>query len=137
MPATTNSTSITIDVREVDLAAAELRLGAAQVAEVLRTEIRAQALDTVRRVKTEMPVDTGRARASWGTLAGVFQAGDGIWDEEDGGLTITQGTTVEYVQNLNEGSSSQAPAGFIDTAAVDASEQLQRRIEDAIERLLT
>jgi len=124
--------SFQIDVREVELAAAELALGAEKVAQVLATEIMAQSLRTVERVKKDMPIDTGRARASWGSLEGVFQPGDGIWDVEDGGLTVIQGSNVEYIPTLNEGHSQQAPAGFIDAAAADADEEINRRIGDAL-----
>ena len=70
--------SITIDVREVDLAVAELALGAEKVAQVLRTEIMAQSMRTITRVKTDMPKLTGRAAASWGTPGEEHEAGDAV-----------------------------------------------------------
>jgi hypothetical protein len=124
--------SITIDVREVSLAAAELALGAEKVAQVLRTEIMAQSMRTIARVKTDMPVDTGRARASWGTPGEAHEAGDAVWRVEDGGLTVVQGSNVEYVPALNDGHSKQQPAGFIDRAAADADEELNRRVSDGL-----
>jgi hypothetical protein len=75
-------------------------------------------------VKDRMPVRTGSAKSRWGTpnawqAPGIF--GYGIWDVDDDGLTIEQGAGMptpvkqdEYIVYLNEGSSSQAPAGFID-----------------------
>lgn len=91
-----------------------------------------------RRVKDEMPVDTGRARASWGhwTPGDVrdnpdANAGDAEWAEFDNGLSIRQGTNVEYVQYLNDGHSSQAPAGFIDRA----EEHAQRKLDELIDAL--
>jgi len=124
--------SFQIDVREVDLAAAELALGAEKVAQVLATEIMAQALRTVARVKREMPIDTGRARASWGSPSEAFEPGDAVWQVEDNGQTVIQGSNVEYVPGLNEGHSKQAPAGFIDAAAADADEEVNRRIADGL-----
>jgi len=69
------------------------------------------------RVKDEMPVDTGRARASWG------HGGEGIWLEAP--LEITQGSNVVYIPFLNAGHSQQAPAGFIDRAELQAQLELE------------
>lgn len=124
--------SFQIDVREVSLAAAELALGAEKVAQVLRTEIMAQSLRTVARVKRDMPVDTGRARASWGGRGEEMEPGDAVWSEEDNGLTVVQGSNVEYVVYLNQGHSQQRGAGFIDAAAADADEELNRRVNDGL-----
>jgi hypothetical protein len=41
-----------------------------------------------KRIKTEMPVDTGRARASWG------HGRDAVWIESNGGLSIEQGSNL-------------------------------------------
>ena len=124
--------SFQIDVREVSLAAAELALGAEKVAQVLRTEIMAQSLRTVARVKRDMPVDTGRARASWGGRGEEMEPGDAVWSEEDNGLTVVQGSNVEYVVYLNQGHSQQRGAGLIDAAAADADEELNRRVNDGL-----
>lgn len=90
----------------------------------VQLRIREAALETLRDVKTEMPVDTGRARASWGS-----PEAEGIWEESDGGMSIEQGTNVHYVGRLNEGSSKQAPAGFIDAAAERARVRIMERLE--------
>jgi hypothetical protein len=96
------------------------------------TEVRKGAFEAERRVKVAMPVLTGRARASWGHSAPPALPGDGIWIEDEDSLTITEGTRVDYVQHLNEGSSRQAPAGFIDAIAEAVSDLVNQAISDAI-----
>lgn len=128
-----SNAAVVLDTREVVLAAEWLGQAARLSQQIIAREIMAASLRTVERVKREMPIDTGRARASWGSLAGVFEPGDGIWDVEDGGLTITQGSNVEYVPELNEGHSRQAPAGFIDAAAEDLFRSALEALEDALE----
>lgn len=94
-------------------------------------------------VKRDMPVDTGRARASWGhwTPGAIKDAakaiekgageGDAIWEEEEDGINtqVTQGSNVEYIQALNEGHSQQMGAGFIDAAAQSGAYWLIRELE--------
>jgi hypothetical protein len=82
-----------------------------------------------KRIKTEMPVDTGRARASWG------HGRDAVWIESNGGLSIEQGsnlavgkTRYNYIIALNRGHSQQAPAGFIDRALVVAEFELAKEL---------
>ena len=70
-------------------------------------KLRSASLALERRVKVEMPVDTGRARASWGHwtpsdlrpgLKGFRQianAGDAVWEEDEDGLSIQQGSNIE------------------------------------------
>lgn len=96
------------------------------VAIYARQVMRATSLALEKRIKTEMPVDTGRARASWGH--GGREPGDSIWREEDGGLVIEQGSNVPYIIYLNAGHSQQAPAGFIDRAALLAELELMREL---------
>ena len=88
-------------------------------------------------VKKLMPKDTGRAAASWGRWTpGDLRAanpdagaGDAVW-EEKGDFEITQGSNVDYVGDLNDGTSQQAPAGFIDRAAEKAQRELNKEIDD-------
>jgi len=89
-----------------------------------------------------MPVDTGRARASWGhwtpgDIRGNKNAGssDAVWNVTDGGLSITQGSNVRYIGLLNEGHSKQAPAGFLDRAEIRAQELLDSILDDLIGEL--
>jgi len=88
-----------------------------------------------RRVRVRMPVDTGRARASWGHSSNPAGAYDGIWIERPDALTIIEGSRVEYIEQLNEGSSTQAPAGFIDAKAEIAAIEGEKVVWDAIEAL--
>lgn len=91
---------------------------------------------------TSTPVDTGRARANWIVGTGPSTAAIDAYFPGKGGATaaanaeaalqqardfldgadvsvIYISNNLEYIQYLNEGSSAQAPAGFIE-AAVDA-----------------
>lgn len=117
-------------------AAEELRAHTALLRNV-KAVVRAVSFATERRVKTRMPVDTGRARASWGHWTDNLtrpnpQANpdDAAWKEEDDGLSIEQGSNVEYIDRLNAGHSKQAPAGFIDLAAEEGMNELERRVEE-------
>lgn len=101
-----------------------------------RAAVKSASFAVEKRIKIEMPVDTGRARASWGhwesSLLKVSnpdaKAGDAIWQVDDGGLSIKQGTNVDYVEDLNQGSSRQAPAGFLDRAAAMGQIQLEVKL---------
>lgn len=97
--------------------------------------IRRAALSLERNIKIKMPVDTGRARASWGHSETPADVDDGIWEENQAELEIVQGSKVEYIQALNEGSSRQAPVGFIDVEAIKAWYELDKILEDEAERL--
>lgn len=84
-------------------------------------------------VASQMPVDTGWAQSRWGETG----VPGGIWEVRDNGLTIEQGSDLkaaidhyEYIIRLNEGSSKQAPAGFIDVAAERAGEKLENRLDE-------
>jgi len=83
------------------------------------TRLMVSAQYLVERVKTEMPVDTGRARNSWAT-----PQSEGVWEVSEDDLSVLQGSTVHYIQRLNEGHSQQAPAGFIDAATESAIDLL-------------
>lgn len=96
-----------------------------------------------RRIKNEMPVDEGRARASWGhwTPGDLVHPTpdstrvDAHWVESDNGLTISQGSNVPYIAALNEGHSRQAPAGFIDRATEAGQRALIAAIAKIVEAL--
>jgi len=117
------------------------RKAEALIRNVKRT-VRKVSLAAERRVKSEMPVDTGRARASWGHWTpGDADLGrydnpaspsDSYWKELEGGMAIEQGSNVEYVPALNDGHSAKAPAGFIDRAEEIANQELDRKVEDAL-----
>ena len=86
-----------------------------------------------------IPVDTGRARASWGHFTpGDLRkenpdagGGDAVW-EDDREFEITQGSNVEYIGDLDEGCSQQAPGGF----TAPALEAGQRELDKLIDALM-
>ena len=85
------------------------------------------------RIKRDMPVDTGRARASWGHWDSSANSPDSTpadahYEETDAGLTITQGSNAPYIEQLNEGHSQQAPAGFIDDAWLKMEVELMKAL---------
>jgi hypothetical protein len=99
-------------------------------------EINAQLIETT-------PVKTGWARANWIPSVGRPYGEDPVGEPEDigaaqlaqdqgqaqiAGYRINQGplfivNNVPYIERLNDGSSTQAPSGFVD-AAVDAGIRL-------------
>ena len=85
------------------------------------------------RIKRDMPVDKGRARASWGHWDSSANSPDSTpadshYEETDAGMTITQGSNVPYIEQLNEGHSQQAPAGFIDDAWLKMEIELMKAL---------
>lgn len=85
------------------------------------------------RIKRDMPVDKGRARASWGHWDSSANSPDSTpadahYEETDAGMTITQGSNVPYIEQLNEGHSQQAPAGFIDDAWLKMEVELMKAL---------
>lgn len=91
------------------------------------------ALSALSGVVLRTPVDTGRARGAWGvSIGGAGGAGAGQRPQDKGGAsTIAQGSAVigtqkgfqqivlennvPYIGRLNDGHSSQAPAGFVES----------------------
>jgi len=92
-----------IKVENVDAEFAKLRvLGNTEI----HTKAAGEVADMVGDLAAATPVDTGLARASWSsteTLPGVHN--------------VTN--TTDYIQYLNEGSSQQAPARFIESIALN------------------
>lgn len=96
-----------------------------------------------RGIKDEMPKDTGAATAGWGHWsAGDIRRvssdsdwgpGDAIYREDETNLEIEQGTNREYVEQLNEGHSQQAPAGFIDRRCETAERELAVLVENSVD----
>lgn len=101
--------------------------------------LRMHAFELERRIKANppqgMPVDTGRAKGSWGHSVAPATAGDGIWIEDKPGLTITEGSNVEYIAALNEGHSRQSPAGFIDLQAEVVTALLEQALSEFMETM--
>lgn len=110
----------------------------------LNKELRGVSLSMERRIKSEMPVDTGRARASWGhwtpedvnrvAIGAMWGPSDALWNESTDGLSIEQGSNVEYIGALNDGHSVQAPAGFIDLAEEAAVRELDNKVSQILDR---
>lgn len=105
------------------------------------------------RIKRIMPVDTGRARATWGIFtaellvkSSIATNGKGkvigmgenppnpnesVWKVYDKGMRIKQGANLKphnYIEELNAGSSTQAPALFLDVAEQVAADELMKKI---------
>lgn len=80
-----------------------------KITDAAKTRLREAGLSAQRNIKIRMPVDTGAAQASWGA-----EGEAGIWEFSQDGLEHTQGSELPYVNRLNDGYSTQAPAGFID-----------------------
>jgi len=122
-------------------------------------KVRSVSFALVRRIKQEMPVDTGRARASWGLWtpgaitryeifggssrqrADIWQGNraskeDAVFEQEESSLSVMQGTNVPYVARLNEGHSNQAPVGFIDKAATKAAALLSEAIRQVLQDVI-
>ncbi len=113
---------VTIDTSELKKLAQEATLAEKGTAVYARNTVKAVSFALERRIKSEMPVDTGRARASWG------HGPESIWKSDDGGLSITQGSNVDYIVYLEAGHSRQAPAGFIERAALLAQLRLEEKL---------
>lgn len=91
--------------------------------------IRKISLEALRRVVLKTPVDTGRARANWQLTTG--SPAEGVIDAKDkqGAKTLRKGANevakikgtpvvyitnnVDYIEVLEQGSSSQAPQGMV------------------------
>ncbi len=87
---------------------------------------RANALDSVGKVKLATPVDTGAARNSWfiGYSENYYDESKGqpnpqsninVLQPKDKPQKIYVTNGVEYIKELNEGNSKQAPQKFIES----------------------
>jgi hypothetical protein len=116
---------------ETDLAEAAKELNVAISTVVIKI-----ALDLHAKLSRRTPVDTGRARASWdikegspspyvppeGTYQGPKpQSADALTGEDIVFVT----SAVEYMEFLNQGSSKQAPANFIEIAIAELEIELE------------
>ncbi len=126
---------VTLDSSDLKkLAADAAKLPKATRAQATRAT-REASLAVEKRIKIEMPVDSGRARSSWGHWSAEMvkpnhdaSPADAVWREEDDGLTIVQGSNVPYIEALNNGHSAQAPAGFLDTAQLTGQVELEKEV---------
>lgn len=130
-----------------------------KVRNTLSQVVRRVSLQTMTQIKRAMPVDTGRARASWGQWGGAAfssvarrarkgkltraqatnyaaaSAADSVWKIENDGLKVTQGSNLPYIEVLNAGHSEQAPRGFIDVAAAEAEAALIKEVDAAVDAM--
>lgn len=118
---------------------ARLAMSDRVIQEEAKAKLKTAAFALNKLIKEDMPVDTGRARASWGVWSPGLERenpdakpSDAVFRVSADGNTITQGTNVPYVEDLNDGSSTQAPSGFIDRDAEIASDELVIAIDDLI-----
>ena len=118
--------------------------------EALIESVETVSITTRNKVKEVMPVDTGFARAIWGVftpehivnhlkIAQSDRLGASIWNIKNGGLTIEQGAAItpkNYIEDLNSGTSRQAPAMFLDVIAGQAESQLANLAARAVGEVL-
>jgi hypothetical protein len=101
---------------------------------------RASSLDLLKRLIRTTPVDTGRARANWQTNNSAPPTGDIVTSGTQGsptpaGVPLARETStimsikapsisylsnnLPYIAELNDGSSTQAPKGFVEIAVAE------------------
>ena len=101
----------------------------AELVEEINRQIRILAVDLDQRIVLKTPVKTGRARANWLVGLGAPRRGTVSSADEKGGATIVKNTqeiqktkpgqdiwlsnNLPYIQNLERGTSKQAPAGMV------------------------
>lgn len=126
---------VTVDATPLKQLAAEARRTPTVTRAQAKQAVREASFAVEKRIKLEMPVDTGRARASWGHWTGDLVRpapeagpGDAVFEVEDDGLTIVQGSNVPYIEMLNNGHSRQAPAGFLDKAQLVGQVELEKEV---------
>ena len=112
------------DLRALDLLSMRIRQTAVALEADAKEVVVENAEGLCADIKIGMPVDSGRARAGWGKYTpgdltrsdptNVSREDDAVWVVSPKAWSIRQGTRVPYTKYLNEGSSQQAPAGFID-----------------------
>lgn len=123
---------ITIDLNKSD--------GAERIAEILRKEVKRgmkmAVVECMRQLSISTPVDTGRARWGWylsvkvpstevppegkyktPQIAEKLQAVNENFTVKD---TLFLTNNVPYIKRLNDGSSKQQPARFVERAAANA-----------------
>jgi len=121
--------SLEVEISLVELEREIERIGQMQPQIVTRGKqrVRLVGLSILRGVRERTPIDTGRARNSWGR---------DIWEIIDDGWGVLQGSNVVYFQRLNEGWSQQAPAGFVDVEAERGLDELADGLGEDVEGIL-
>jgi len=101
----------------------------AKTSQKLDLAVRKIALELFQRIILKTPVDTGRARANWQVAIGALPNGTLQLDDKSGQATISAATAktagveagdviylvnnLPYIETLEEGRSTQAPAGMV------------------------
>lgn len=117
---------------------------AARIGEQLRKEIahviKMLALEIVRELKRGTPVDTGHARRNWIASLGEPNEFEAVSDAAaEAGIaavisyTLANGAiwisnVVPYIERLNNGTSTQAPSGFVEIAIDRAMSTVQSKL---------
>ncbi|MEK9721878.1 MAG: hypothetical protein VW405_00155 [Rhodospirillaceae bacterium] len=117
------------------------KFGRKTVPEKLTTLHRKIALQALEGVVNRTPVDTGRARGNWQTTTGRPAIGEVAGTDQDGGSTVAAGlvplaglepfssvwitNNVPYIEELEHGSSAQAPAGMVEVTAAGIAQQFR------------
>lgn len=99
-----------------------------RVVTVLEKHVLKVALDIYGTLKVVTPVDTGRARANWHMdidtpTVRIVEPGQDTSpniSQYKIGQTVFVSNNLPYIRRLNDGWSSQAPAGFVE-AAIDGA----------------
>lgn len=130
--------------------AASMKVQAAAIQENTDKLVRKVALSVDQTVVMATPVDTGRARANWivaldspatgvippydpgkgGSTAGTnsqqaIDQGKSTIAGYNGGVTINITNNLDYIGDLNNGTSAQAPSGFVEDAVQAGVAQIQ------------
>lgn len=106
--------------------------------------VRAVAMDLYTQLTTETPIDTGRAKGNWSMSRNAPSTGvnDISSPAEANSENRTQAASIKielgdvvwfsnnvsYIRRLNEGSSKQAPAGFVERAVKIAQGRLEELV---------
>lgn len=120
---------------------ASLRAANGDIDEIVGKVTRRIGLDITRRVVLATPVDEGRARGNWQVEVNSMPTGETGINDPSGAQAIGAAATavsaapdystiniannVPYIGKLNDGSSQQAPANFVENA-IDASVRFGR-----------
>lgn len=81
----------------------------------IKNNLKSKVDALVKDLKSVTPVDTGKARDSWKSEA------------TEKGFKVTN--SVEYIEQLNHGSSKQAPANFVEKTALKYGEPVGSIVE--------
>jgi len=127
---------------------AQIKIIIGELEGVAEKVIKALTLEVTAEVQEATPIDTGWARANWVPKIGepdsaprpkdVASLGSRQAEQQKGVAEVTSGykldrglvsisNNVPYIQRLNEGSSKQAPAAFVQLAISRAVQKVARK----------